>query len=111
MGGQFVPMTFGGVKVLVETVQLPGTEPTSTVGDAGAKVLDAFDKAQEVIVGAAVSTVGVMQTIGARAAQPDRFEVEFGIAFSVKGNVIIAGASADTTLKVKLTYDAHALEP
>jgi hypothetical protein len=111
VAGQVVPMRFGGVEVLVETVPVAGSEPTSVLGDAGEKALDAFDKAREVIVGAAVSTMGVIETLAARAAGPDRFEVEFGIGFSVKGNVIVAGASTDATLKVKLAYDAHSGAP
>jgi hypothetical protein len=107
VAGRVVPMTFGGVEVLVETVPVAGSEPTSAAEGAGEKVLDAFDKAREVIVGAAVSTVRVIEGLGAKAARPDRFEVEFGLGFSVKGNVIVAGASADATLKVKLSYDSH----
>jgi hypothetical protein len=32
--------------------------------------------------------------------------VEFGLKFSAKGNVVVAGATGEATLKVTLTYDA-----
>lgn len=107
MAGRLVPMQFGGVEVLVETVSVAGSEPTSAVDRAGEKILDAFDRAQDVIVGTAVSTLGVIEGLAKRAARPDRFEVEFGLGFSTTGNVIVAGASADATLKVKLSYDSQ----
>src|SRR5262245_14306905 len=99
-----MPMRFGGVEVLVQTVPVAGTERVSRVGDAGQRVLDAFDEAQAVIVGAARSTVEVIGTMGRQAARHAAVEVEFGLSFSAKGNVIVASASADATLRVKLTY-------
>jgi hypothetical protein len=99
-------MKIGGVEVLVQTIPVAGSEPTSTLGDAGQRVLDAFEKAHEVIVGAATSTVEVIAELGRHAARPDKLEVEFGLGFSLKGNVIVAAGQADATLKVKLTYDA-----
>lgn len=104
MAGQVVQLRFGGVDVLVQAVPVPGTEKTST--GPGQRVLDAFVQAQDVILGAAASTVEVLGKLGARAARPDKLEVEFGLGFSVKGNVVVVGGQADATLKVKLTYDA-----
>lgn len=105
VAGQAVPMRFGGVEVLVATTPVAGTEPTSKLGDAGAKALDALGRAHEVIVGAAASTVELLAKLAAEAARPDKLEVEFGIGFSAKGNLIVAGGSVDATLKVKLTYE------
>ncbi|MBB5850270.1 CU044_2847 family protein [Amycolatopsis umgeniensis] len=110
MAGQVVPMRFGGVEVLVTTVPVAGTEPTSRLGDAGAKALDAFGRAHEVIVGAAASTVEVLGKLAAESTRPTKLEVEFGLGFSAKGNVIVAGGSVDATLKVKLTYEPQAAE-
>jgi hypothetical protein len=110
MAGQLVNMRFGGVDVLVQTIPVAGTEPTSRLGDAGQRVLDAFDRAQDVIVGAARSTVEVIGKLGSEAARPDKLEVEFGLAFSAKGNIIVAGGSADASLKVKLTYEPQRAE-
>lgn len=110
MAGQVVPMRFGGVEVLVATVPVAGTEPTSRLGDAGAKAVDAFGRAHEVIVGAAASAVEVLGKLAAEAARPDKLEIEFGLGFSAKGNVIVAGGSVDATLKVKLTYEPKPAE-
>lgn len=107
---QVVPMRFGGVDVLVQTVKVPGTEPTSRAGDAAAKVLDAFDRARDVIVGTAASTVEVLAALTSQASRPDKLEVEFGLGFSAKGNVIVASGSVDATLKVKLTYESKNAE-
>jgi hypothetical protein len=104
-GRQVAQMRFGGVDVLVETVVVPGSEPTGA-GAIADRVVDVFDRAREVIVGAATSTAAMIREVGEHA-KPDRVEVEFGLGFSVKGNVIVAGASSDATLKVKLVYDAE----
>lgn len=108
--GQIVPMRFGGVEVLVATVPVAGSEPTSRLGDASAKTVDAFGRAHEVIVGAAASAVDVLGKLAKEAARPDKLEVEFGLGFSAKGNVIVAGGSMDATLKVKLTYEPKPAE-
>jgi hypothetical protein len=103
VAGQLETMRIGDVEVLVETIPVPGTEPVSLTS-AGDKVMDAYQRAQDVIVGAAKSTVEVLGKLGT-AARPDKIEVEFGLGFSMKGNVIVVSGSADATLKVKLTYD------
>jgi hypothetical protein len=110
MAGQIVPMRFAGADVLVQTVPVAGTEPTSRMGDAAAKTLDALQRAHEVIVGAAASTVEVVSKLAAQGARPDKLEVEFGLGFSAKGNVIVAGGSVDGTLRVKLTYEPKSAE-
>lgn len=103
-------MRFGDVEVLVATVPVAGTEPTSRLGDAAVKALDALDRAREVILGAAASTVQTLETLKAEATRPDKLEIEFGLGFSAKGNVIVAGGSVDATLKVKLTYERPPVE-
>jgi hypothetical protein len=105
MAGQVVPMRFGDVEVLVATVPVTGTEPTSTLGNAGTKALDTLGRAQDVIVGAAASAAQVLRKLASESTRPDKLEVEFGLGFSAKGNVIITGGSVDATLKVKLTYE------
>jgi hypothetical protein len=104
MPGQVMPLRVGELEVLVQTVPVAGSEPTS-VGKAADAVLSGFDKAREVVVAIAGSTVGAVAELGSRAVRPDKVEVEFGLGFSVKGNVIVVGGQADATLKVKLTYD------
>jgi hypothetical protein len=106
MAGKLVPMRIGDVEVLVETVPVAGTEPTSGLETAKDKVVDAFDRAKATIVAVGESTADVIKNLTTgRAAHPDKVEVEFGLGFSAKGNVIVAEASAQATLKVKLTYE------
>lgn len=73
MPGQLVPMRIGDVEVLVQTIPVPGTEQTST-RDAGQRVLDAFDRAHDVIIGAATSTIEVIskQSLTIREELGDR---------------------------------------
>lgn len=100
-------MRFGGVEVLVETVPVTGTEPTARWGDAEERVLGALDSAQHAIVGLAATASHVMDQLSAHpTAHPAKLEVEFGVGFTAKGNVIFASGEANATLKVKLTYDA-----
>jgi hypothetical protein len=105
---EFVEMTVGGVDVLVEAVRLPGSEPTSIGDRASEKVSDAFEAANRVIAGAAESTWEMLQGLAAKAGHPDRLEVEFGLKYSVKGTVVVAGAAAESNLKVTLIYDKKA---
>lgn len=106
VAGQVVPMRVGDVEVLVQTIPVAGTEPTSTLGDASQRVLDAFERAHQVIVGAAASTAKMIDKLGAQGARPQQMEVEFGLGFSASGNVIVAGASANATLTIRLLYEA-----
>jgi hypothetical protein len=100
-----VPMRVGGVEVLVEVVQVAGSEPTATrlerVKDRAA---EAFERAKDTIVAVATSTLEVAGELARRAAAPQEIEVEFGLKFSAQGNVIVAGGSGEATLTVRLTY-------
>lgn len=99
-----VPMRVGGEELLVEVVQVAGSEPTSRVDAARERVVDAFDRARAAIVAVGTSTVQTAGELARRAAAPEQIEVEFGIKFSVQGNVIVAGGSGEATLTVRLTY-------
>ncbi|GHF50067.1 hypothetical protein FHX82_003843 [Amycolatopsis bartoniae] len=105
MAGRLERMRFGGVDVLVETVPVPGSEPTSRLSDAGGRAVDLLETAQEVIVSTARSTAEMFGRLE-NAVSPDKLEIEFGLGFSAKGNIIVAGGSLDATVKVKLTYEA-----
>ncbi|OXY95654.1 hypothetical protein BEK98_16060 [Streptomyces diastatochromogenes] len=99
----------GGVEVLVEAteVRVPGSEPTAArPGQLAERARDAFGQAQSAIVEIAAATATALRQAG-RAARPDAMEVEFGVKFSAKGDIIVAGASGEVTLKVKLTYDGR----
>jgi Trypsin-co-occurring domain 1 len=99
-----VPVRVGEVEVLVEAVPVAGTEPTSALSDAGDRVVDAFDRAWEAIVGVAESAGKMLGEAGKRGVRPDALEVEFGLNISAKGSVIIGGVSGEAALRVKLSY-------
>lgn len=105
MIGREIPVRVGDVEVLVETTPLAGSEPTSRVDAAVDRVGEAFIRAQNAIVEIATSTVEIIQKTTARAARPDQLEVEFGLKFSAKGDVIVAGAAGEATLRVKIVYE------
>ncbi len=100
MASRYETMQIGDDEVLVQVIQLPGSQHTS----AASRVRDAFADTQQLIAAVAAQTLNAVNGI---AVRPDKFEVEFGIGFSVKSNVLVAAGSADATLKVKLTYEAH----
>lgn len=104
--GRTIPVRVGDAELLVETVTVAGSEPTSRAADAADGVVDAFSRAQEAIVEVAASTATTIAEAARRGTHPERFEVEFGLAISAKGNVIVASASGEATLTVRLIYDA-----
>jgi hypothetical protein len=89
-----VPVRVGEVDLLVETVLVAGTEPTSGLDKVGDRIVDAFAAAREAIVEVASSTAEVVGQLGQRARRPDQLEVEFGLSFTAKGNVIVVGGEA-----------------
>jgi hypothetical protein len=106
LSGKAMPIRIGGIEVLVETTEVAGTQPTSKASDAADHVLDAFDRAKQTILEVAESTAGLIEEAARRGARPDQLQVEFGLKFSVQGNIIVAGATAEAALVVRLTYDA-----
>jgi hypothetical protein len=105
VANRLIVVRVGDVEVEVETVSVAGTEATSgRVAKAAGNVLDAFGRAQEVIIEIAKSTAEMIERAGA-SARPDRVDVEFGLSFSVSGGVIMAAAAGDASLKVTLGYD------
>jgi hypothetical protein len=105
MAGRVVPMRFGDVDVLIETVPVAGNEPTAMFDKATDQVVDVLDRARATVRAVAESMVGVIHDLaGSKVARPDKVEVELGLGFSVKGNVIVVGGEASATLKVTLTY-------
>jgi hypothetical protein len=103
MGGS-IPVRVGDIDLLVEAEPVAGSEPTSRIDSAVERVEDAYARAQDAIVEIASSTAESIEKAAARAARPDRVEIEFGLRFSVRGDVIVASAAGEATLKVKLTY-------
>lgn len=107
---QTVPVRIGAVEVLVEVTPAAGSEPTSTTGRAVGYITDAFERAEDAIEEIAVSTARTIGRIAHRVGSPERVEVEFGVKISAKGDVIIAGASAEASLKVTIAYGSAAMQ-
>lgn len=111
MVNRLLPVRVGGVDVMVETVVAAGSEPTSRLQDAERQVVDAFDRARDAMVEVAASAAEAIGRLRERAVRPEQVEVEFGLKFSAQGNVIVAGASSEASLVVKVTYRTPAGEP
>jgi Trypsin-co-occurring domain 1 len=106
MRGRVLPVRVGEVELLVETVPVTGTEPTAgRADDATRRAVEAFEQAQGAIVAVATRTAGTVRELASRAVCPDRVEVEFGLSFTAQGNVLVAAASAEASLKVTISYD------
>jgi hypothetical protein len=105
MGGQIIAVRVDDFELLVETSRVVGTENTSVAGRTQ-QVVDAFERAQDAIVAVSTRMGGTLARMAARGARPDRMEVEFGLKFSGKGQVIVASGSAEVALKVVIGYDA-----
>lgn len=93
-----------GVELQVEAVPIAGSEQTSALDRAQDAVAEAFDRAQDAIVAIGSSTVATIDRLRRRAVGPEEVQVKFGLKFTAKGNVIVAGASGEATLEVLLTY-------
>jgi hypothetical protein len=109
---QLVPVRVGAVDVLVEAVTAAGSQPTSAAGAAdraASQVSGAFERAQATIEEIAVSTARTLGNLARRVGDPAQVELEFGLKLSAKGDVIIAGVSAESSLKVKIVYGAGGL--
>ncbi|WP_172892521.1 CU044_2847 family protein [Micromonospora coxensis] len=92
----------------VEVARPVGSEETGRGEMVRDTVTDAFDRAQEAIVAVAASTVGTIAQLGKQSLRPDEVQVKFGLKFSAKGTVIVAGVSSEATIEVALTYRAAA---
>lgn len=98
-----IPAEISGVTLLVEAVPVPGSEPTSRHDSTG-RVQDMFYRAQEVIEKIAITTGELRDRLATKSRAPDQIELQFGISFATQGQIVIAGASAQASLSVKITY-------
>ncbi|WP_433043104.1 CU044_2847 family protein [Dactylosporangium sp. CS-033363] len=103
---QTVPVRVGEVEVLVEVVPVAGSQQTSAAERAADHVAGAFERAQSAVEEIAVSTARMVGRISRRVGSPETVEVEFGVKVSAKGDVIVAGAAGEASLKVKIVYGA-----
>ena len=117
--GKLLPVRIGDVDVYVETTPLVppvGSEQTAfgrkPPQEGVEQVADVFSRAQETILSIATTTAAVLEKAGRGAVHPESLEVQFGIAFSAEGHIVVARATAEASLKVTLTYArAHSSLP
>ncbi|MFG3020188.1 CU044_2847 family protein [Streptomyces sp. NPDC048254] len=106
MTNRLLPVRVGEVELLVETVPVAGSEPTSRLGDAERRVVDSFDHARDAVVEIAASAAEAVRRLRERAAAPESVEIEFGLKFSAQGSIIVAGTSGEASLVVRMSYRA-----
>lgn len=102
---EYVPAHLGDVPLVIEAIQLPGSEPTSGLRDVTTRVSDAFEKAHEAISELASKLAVTVKDLEDRGKQPDHLALEFGLSFTVEGNLLFVASSADASLKVTISYD------
>jgi hypothetical protein len=95
-----------GVPVLVEVMSAPGTEQTASPVRPAERIHEMFVHAESVISKIAESAVRVGRQIARQAQSPNKVEVQFGLAFTAQGQIVIAKATVEASLSVKVTYDA-----
>jgi hypothetical protein len=104
---RLINVKVGDVKLAVETVPAAGSELTFGRKAEGKAEL-AFAHAQQAILEVARKTAELIDVAAAMNARPDQLELEFGLRFSAGGDVILAGATDQSSLHVTLTYNAAA---
>jgi hypothetical protein len=67
------------------------------------KTRDAFERAKATISSITQSMVSTVQSMS-DTVRPDEFELEFAIKFNAEGQVVLAKAAAEASLKVTMTY-------
>lgn len=96
------------MELQVEVTRPVGSEETGPSERVRDTVVDAFDRARDAIVAIAASTVDTITQLGNQSLRPDEVQVKFGLKFTAKGNVVVAGVSSEATMEVALTYRAAA---
>jgi hypothetical protein len=102
-----IPTELDGITLLVESVPVPGSEPTSR-RETKDRIQDMFARAKNVIENIATTSAELKDSLAAKSREPDRLEIEFGISFGVQGQIVLAGASAKASLSVRIIYDGNA---
>jgi len=105
MDSELERITVGGVDLLVVSVVVPGSENTGALDRAGASVLGSLDRAHDAVVQVAQRVAATVKELSVRSIHPDEVQVEFGLTFGTNGNIIIAGADVQASLKFTITYN------
>jgi hypothetical protein len=98
-------LQFGDSTIAVCAVQLPGSEDTGIADKMRARAVDALARAEASICSVAKSGAHTAERLRENAGGPSTLEIELGLAFTVDGDVIVAGGSIEASLVVKLGYE------
>jgi hypothetical protein len=104
-----VPVQVGETTVYIEMSSGSGAGEEHTSGGAIGRVQDSFERAKQTIVNLSSEMVRAVRSID-QALTPNEFTLEFGVKFTIDGNVVIAALSSEATLNVKLVYQ-HKPQP
>ncbi len=106
-----MPLRIGDTELLVEVVQVAGSEPTARRNNAGRRATEAFESAREAIVALVDSATRLTGELADRSIATESLQLEFGLKFSTQGNVIIASGSAEAALTIRFTLPGAAGRP
>jgi hypothetical protein len=97
-----IPMRFAGVDLLVQAIEVrtDGSEETSAVN----RLMDAYEKAESVIVGVAKSVADTIGKLTSQARQPSEVQVQFGLSVSTEGKIVVVSGALEANLSITLTY-------
>lgn len=94
-----------GVMVEIAASQTPG-EPVSGTGKAVERAKQAFEAAAGVAGVALKAIVGSVRT-AVREVSVAQAEVEFGVGFTVEGDIYITKVKGEANINIRVTIDAH----
>lgn len=104
--GDTIEIRVRQARLLVKTIPASGPGLTSgRLNRASGHVIEAFERAPDAFVEVASAAVQVTGKAEARAARPDRLEIESGVGSSARGDVIAAGVAGHASLLVRLVHD------
>ncbi|MEV1198832.1 CU044_2847 family protein [Microbispora rosea] len=94
----------------MEATVPPGTQPTSRSERRTELLHDMFLRAQAVVEQIAFSAIEIRHKLASKANPPNQVEVQFGVKFSTQGQIIVASASTEASLAIKLIFNGNITE-
>lgn len=110
MNTKITELRFGDQTVMVAAVLPPGTESTAASDMLRGRAVDALEQAGSAIEAVAKSAAETASRLKKAVMAPASIEVELGVAFTVKGGVVVAGGEVGASIVVHLTYDLSSKE-
>lgn len=95
--------------VILVAVEAPeaAVAPVAKTGEVVVeKVGESFDTVKDLIINSSRPLIQAFQTLH-KEGQAESAEAEFGINFTLSGNVYLVETSGEATFKVKVTWNLH----